>query len=389
MNRLLVTFYFTFCITVLFAQNCYKTSRNKGINAFNEGKYTEAVNHFKRANMCVDKPGNNDLRNWIKKSNDSINNQSPDVTIMETATIPDTVKTPDVVKTPDTAKTPDAAKTSTNTAKTSNTAKASSVAKTPNTVTTQDNAKIPEVVNSDPPAEPEPPKITDLEMVLVEGGTFTMGCTPEQGGDCYNSENPPHPVRLSSFYICKYEVTQALWDTVMGNNPSLHRGENMPVENVSWDSIQVFIRKLNELTGKKYRLPTEAEWEYAARGGKKSSGFKHSGSNNIDEVAWNSDNSGSKPRPVGGKQPNELGIYDMNGNVSEWCQDWFNFAYYKRCKNEGTVLNPKGPETGTTRVIRGGSWYNYPWNCRITDRSDSAPSTNDGRVGFRLVYSAK
>ena len=190
-----------------------------------------------------------------------------------------------------------------------------------------------------------------IDMVRVEAGTFTMGATPEMK-DPYEDEKPTHRVTLTNdYYMGKYEVTQALWQTVMGNNPSNFKGDNLPVEKVSWDDCQEFISKLNRITGKTFRLPTEAEWEYAARGGNKSRGYQYSGSNNLLDVAWFRDNSGSKTHAVGTKQPNELGIYDMSGNVCEWCHDWYG-AY-----SSSSQVNPTGANSGSYRVIRGGSWY--------------------------------
>ena len=155
-------------------------------------------------------------------------------------------------------------------------------------------------------------------MVYVQGGTFMMGATSEQGSDAYDNEKPAHQVTLSSFSIGRYEVTQEEWQAVMGSNPSWFKGPKRPVENVSWDDCQAFIKKLNEMTGKQFRLPTEAEWEFASRGGIKSQGYKYSGSNNLNSVAWYADNSGNTTHDVGQESPNELGIYDMSGNVWEW-----------------------------------------------------------------------
>ena len=218
-----------------------------------------------------------------------------------------------------------------------------------------------------------------FEMIKVQGGTFTMGCTSEQGSDCYDNENPSHRVTVSSFYIGKYEVTQALWEAVMGSNPSDFKGGNLPVENVSWDNCQEFIRKLNSKTGKNFRLPTEAEWEYAARGGNKSNGYKYSGSNSIDNVAWYYGNSGNKTHTVGSKSPNELGIYDMSGNVWEWCSDWYG-SY-----SSGSQTNPTGPSSGSYRVLRGGSWYGDAGDCRVSNRNDDDPDGRYGNCGFRLI----
>lgn len=235
------------------------------------------------------------------------------------------------------------------------------------------------------PAEPE--------MVMVEGGTFLMGCTSEQG-NCNDDESPNHYVNVSDFYMAKYEVTQAQWQAVMGTSVRQQRdkagssylygeGANYPMYYVSWHEAQEFISRLNELTGKTYRLPTEAEWEYAARGGKhaQTNGYKYSGSNFIELVAWFSDNSGSTTHPVGSKSPNQLGIYDMSGNVWEWCYDW------KGTYSGGSQTNPTGPDSGSYRVVRGGGWSNSAGGCRVAIRGNLSPSLRDGNLGFRLVLS--
>lgn len=219
-----------------------------------------------------------------------------------------------------------------------------------------------------------------FEMVYVEGGTFAMGATSEQGSEAENGEKPARRVTVSDFYIGKYEVTQAQWKAVMGNNPSYFKGDDLPVENVSWNDIQEFLRKLNaQATGRRFRLPTEAEWEYAARGGDKSRGYKYSGGNNIGSVAWYYDNSGKKTHPVGQKSSNELGLYDMSGNVWEWCQDW----YGSYSGNDQT--DPTGPSTGSSRVLRGGSWRSGARYCRVANRSSISPDYGDCNVGLRLV----
>ena len=223
-----------------------------------------------------------------------------------------------------------------------------------------------------------------FNMIAVEGGTFTMGATFEQQNDPYSNEKPTHQVTLSSYYIGETEVTQALWTAVMGNNPSDFKGDNNPVECVSWNDCQEFISKLNSLMGKNFRLPTEAEWEYAARGGKKSKGYQYSGSNNIGDVAWyigNTINSVYNTHHVKTKQPNELGIYDMSGNVCEWCQDWYG-SY-----SSSSQTNPKGPSTGSDRMFRGGCWGNYAGDCRSANRKGYAPGHRDGGLGLRLVLS--
>ena len=215
-------------------------------------------------------------------------------------------------------------------------------------------------------------------MVWVEGGTFRMGATSEQDGDAYDNEKPAHSVTLSSYYIGKTEVTQALWKAVMGSNPSNFRGDNLPVECVSWNDCQAFIRKLNALTGQNFRLPTEAEWEFACRGGNNSRGYKYSGSNYIDNVAWYGDNSGDKTHPVATKLPNELGIYDMSGNVWEWCSDWY--GKY----SSGAQANPKGPYDGSFRVVRGGSWDDNAKGCRSSNRTCNSPGYRSNYLGLRL-----
>ena len=217
-------------------------------------------------------------------------------------------------------------------------------------------------------------------MVGVEGGTFTMGATSEQGtSDPYDDEYPTHSVTLSNFAIGETEVTQELWQAVMGSNPSYFKGSNKPVEYVSWNECQTFISRLNSLTGKNFRLPTEAEWEYAARGGNKSRGYKYAGSNTLSDVAWYSDNSSSTTHDVKGKQPNELGLYDMSGNVFEWCQDWFG-TY-----SSSAQTNPTGPASGSYRVNRGGSWGYGARCCRVSFRYYSTPAHYDGYLGLRLA----
>ena len=221
----------------------------------------------------------------------------------------------------------------------------------------------------------------NIEMVKVEAGSFNMGATPEMQ-DPDTDEKPVHRVTLTNnYYIGKYEVTQALWKIVMGSNPSNSKGDNLPVEKVSWDDCQDFISKLNAMTGKRFRLPTEAEWEFAARGGNKSRGYQYSGSYNIDDVAWYSDNSGSKTHAVGTKQPNELGLYDMTGNVWEWCQDWFN-RY-----SSSPQTNPIGAVSGSYRVFRGGGINSSARFCHSSIRGDYAPDFRDFNLGLRLVLS--
>ncbi len=216
-------------------------------------------------------------------------------------------------------------------------------------------------------------------MIEVRGGTFTMGAA-EQDSIAADWEKPAHEVTLPSYYIGQTEVTQALWQTVMGNNPSKHKGDNSyPVEQVSWNDVQKFISKLNNITGLRFRLPTEAEWEFAARGGTMSRGYKYSGSDNIRYVAWYKKTSGRETHPVGKKAPNELGIYDMTGNVWEWCSDWFG-----RYSSQSDY-NPAGAGSGPYRVIRGGCAIGDAGSSSVSRRYPFVPDTRRDELGFRLA----
>ena len=220
-----------------------------------------------------------------------------------------------------------------------------------------------------------------IEMVKVEAGTFMMGATSEMQNP-YDDEKPVHQVTLTNdYYMGKYEVTQALWQAVTGKNPSKFKGDNLPVERVSWNDCQVFIRNLNNMTGRKFRLPTEAEWEYAARGGKKSRGYQYSGSSNISDVAWFDDINGNKKHPVGTKQANELGLYDMSGNVWEWCQD--RYGSYSSLFQK----NPTGAIMGVYRVFRGGRWGANERIGRTSCRSYCTPDFSYFNLGLRLALS--
>ncbi len=229
-------------------------------------------------------------------------------------------------------------------------------------------------------------KGVSFKMIYVQEGTFSMGATSEQESDAESDEKPAHSVTLSSFSIGETEVTQALWTVVMGRNPSKFIGGNRPVEQVSWNDCLTFISKLNnllssQLGGKRFRMPTEAEWEYAARGGNKSRGYKYSGSNNIGDVAWCNSISNYTTHLVKQKLPNELGLYDMSGNVWEWCQDWYG-GY-----SSPSQTNPKGPSSGSYRIRRGGSWGCDAWRCRSSKRNLAHPASSDDDLGLRLVLS--
>lgn len=228
-------------------------------------------------------------------------------------------------------------------------------------------------------------------MVGVEGGTFQMGST-----DGYSGEQPVHNVTLSSFSIGQTEVTQQLWYAVMGQKPTSDGsqwsstyglGDQYPAYYVSWNDCQEFLTKLNQLTGQQFRLPTEAEWEFAARGGNSSKGYTYAGSNTIGDVAWYRDNipsqssgtAGYGTQKVATKQANELGLYDMSGNVWEWCQDWYG-SY-----SSSAQTNPTGPDTGSNRMIRGGGWVNYAADCRVVSRGYNTPTFRSSFNGFRLA----
>ena len=222
-------------------------------------------------------------------------------------------------------------------------------------------------------------KGVSFEMVYVDGGSFDMGATTEQGSDADSDEKPMHSVTLSDYYIGKCEVTQELWEAVMGSNPSNFKGAQNPVEQVSWNDCQEFVSRLNRLTGRTFRLPTEAEWEYAARGGNQSLHYKYSGIGNIGNVAWYNRNSGGSTHAVGTKTANELGIYDMSGNVWEWCSD--RYGDY----SAGAQTNPQGPSSGSRRVLRGGSWDDYASCCRVSYRDYYGPGGSSIHSGLRLV----
>ena len=235
-----------------------------------------------------------------------------------------------------------------------------------------------------------------FKMIAVEGGTFTMGATSEQGDDASYDEKPTHSVTLSSYSIGETEVTQALWQAVMGQKPTSDGLQwnstygldgNYPAYNVSWNDCQDFIRRLNAQTGEIFRLPTEAEWEYAARGGNKSRGYKYAGSNTLGNVAWYTVNSYDKgsnspdygTHNVATKSPNELGLYDMSGNVWEWCQDWYGDY------SSGNQTNPTGPSSGSVRVSRGGSWFRSARRCRVSYRNIGIDPRGGDLIGLRLA----
>jgi formylglycine-generating enzyme required for sulfatase activity len=226
------------------------------------------------------------------------------------------------------------------------------------------------------PKRPATAPLVEPEMVAVQGGSFKMG-----NADGLKNEKDVHDVTVGSFQMSKKEVTQKLWLAVMGNYPSEHDAcDDCPVERVSWNDVQTFIAKLNEKTKKQYRLPTEAEWEYAARGGSNHSDTKYSGSNSADEVGWTKENGGGTTHPCAQKKPNALGIYDMTGNVWEWCSDFYDGSYYK----SSPPTDPKGPVSGSYKVFRGGGFDQDATTAGCTYRNASAPDVPMAHVGFRL-----
>ena len=225
---------------------------------------------------------------------------------------------------------------------------------------------------------------TEMEFVRVQPGEFLMGCSPSDN-ECDSNEQPSHQVRITqAFEIGKYEVTQGQWQSVMGTDPSMFKGSNLPVENVSWQDAKQFLEKMNDRNdGYQYRLPTEAEWEYAAR-----AGITGAYSGSLDDMGWYEKNSGDQTHPVGQQQPNAWGLYDVHGNVWEWVEDWYGARYYR----SSPASNPTGPPAGLFRVARGGSWRDDAAYSRLTFRSVAAPGyaqgTSDVDIGFRCVRQA-
>ena len=250
-------------------------------------------------------------------------------------------------------------------------------------------SRLGQQVAANKPAMPEPQKpverapgasaaasTANMEFVRIPAGEFQMGCSPGDTG-CDADEKPAHRVRITkAFEIGKYEVTQAQWEAAMGTNPSYFKGSDRPVEQVSWDDAQEFLKRLNaRQDGYRYRLPTEAEWEYAARAGQTGA------PPNLDAVAWHSGNSGGQSHPVGQKQPNAWGLYDMLGNVWEWCQDWYEENYYQ----SSPAQDPQGPSSGQSRLMRGGSWNDGAWFSRVAGRNRVSPAYRGVGDGFRCV----
>jgi formylglycine-generating enzyme required for sulfatase activity len=218
-------------------------------------------------------------------------------------------------------------------------------------------------------------------MVFVHGGKFRMGCPSLDGAGCLGDERPRHEVKVNHFLIGRYPVTQQQWKAVMGENPSNFPGDSLPVEQVSWEDVQEFIARLNKMTGKKYRLPTEAEWEYAAHGGIKASDEPFGGHQFLADIAWYEYNSRGRTLPVGTRGANELGLHDMIGNVWEWVNDWYSRDYYR----DSPFGNPRGPRRGSERVYRGCAFNSGEPVCRISIRNYAKPNYRTVNLGFRLA----
>ena len=245
------------------------------------------------------------------------------------------------------------------------------------------------------PQNDNPLPFPGLDLIFVEGGIFTMGDNNGQ----YDHEKPEHEVKVSSFYMGKYQVTQRLWQAVMGSNPSNFKGDNRPVEKVSWLDAQEFIKKLNskkevqyflrklDPPGAKLHLPTEAEWEFAARGGIYSQGYDYCGSDKLKQVGWYRENSNDQTHDAGLMLANELGIYDMSGNVREWCEDWFDEKFYEKCRKQGVVENPVNTVKGVVRVLRGGGFFFGAVVCRLAGRDGSSLGSHLEDNGLRLALS--
>jgi formylglycine-generating enzyme len=331
MRLITLCFFIISCQALAYAQDegCYTPRRQKGIEAYDAKDFDKAIKRWQAVlENCTDIPNNHDLNAWIAKA--------------EAAKKPAPITTPSV---------------------------------------------------STLPYEPD--------MVFVQGGTFQMG-----SNDGESDEKPVHSVTLSDFHIGKYEITVAQYlqfctetntnwpewlekgnsyhvetgtDAYYKNKGYTRKGsDNLPIVGVSWNDVVAYTQWLSRKTSKKYRLPTEAEWEFAARGGNNSNSSKYSGSNSIENVAWYTSNSGGKTHPVGTKQANDLGIYDMSGNAWEWCSDWYG-SY-----SSGAITNPKGASSGSSRVLRGGSWLNFDDFCRVALRGNAEPVIRNSYIGFRV-----
>ena len=366
------------CVAVVVsAQNyspCYKEKYDQGVTLYKKGDFNGAKAKFVAAKGCP-MPNKKQADEWIGKCIAEINKQAEEKRIAEE-------------KAKEAKQKADAAAAEAKRKSEAEAAKAAEAKRKAEEEKRKEEAELKRKAETQALAKTYSVNGVSFTMIYVEGGTFTMGNTYDE-----------HRVTVSDFCIGETEVTQELWQAVMRSNPSVFFGSNLPVEYVSWIDCQVFIRKLNDLTGKTFRLPTEAEWEYAARGGKHHNGNKYAGSNNIGKVAWYLSNSGDhylsgddgwrkreknncKPHPVKTREPNELGLYDMSGNVEEWCFDYYD---YKNQNSNTLQINPTGPSSGTNRVSRGGSWLSGEGDCVVTKRGGTYPDDRWDNRGFRIV----
>lgn len=333
------------------AQKCYTIASQKGDEAFKNGNYQEAIKFWEKARECSDKPPKHDLDSKITRAN--------------TALKPKPKPQPSPPNKP----------------KPNNKREDIGVTQ-PQYPTQNTSTSIPQVQTSPViPAKTHPL----FSMIKVENGSFDMGSNDPNH---YADERPVHKVVLRGFFLSKYEITQSQWREVMNGFPEGFTNkacDNCPMVSVSWQDIQSFLTTLNQKTGKKYRLPTEAEWEFAAKGGKINSGFLFSGGNDLQKIAWFADNSDGKIHPTGEKKANDLGIYDLSGNVQEWCQDFYNESYYKNSPPN----NPINTQAADTRVVRGSSWNDTAEDARLTFRISENPAIKSDKIGFRVVLDAE
>ena len=367
-------------ITTAHAQ-CFEKYSKEGDDAKAKGELKLAIEKWEKAKKCSDKPANYNLDTKIQEANNKLKKPKPTIPNKPISTPPPVI---------DQSQTD---KTAWNIAQKDDTISAYEkyLKEFPQGLfATTARKRITELsvvppIQQDTPPPPNPIQaVIDAKMEWVKGGTFIMG----NNNSRYDDEKPAHEVRLNDFYIGKYEVTIRQWKIIMGNLPDgIDDKEcpDCPITNVSWNDSQLFIDRLNTKTGKKYRLPTEAEWEYAARGGSQSKKLDYAGSNDASLVAWFSDNSNGKPNTVGKKIPNELGIYDMTGNVREWCADFYEETYYKKAISD----NPKGVTNGISRVFRGGDYNDIKEDLSLTLRGSQTDNFLDKNLGFRLVLQGK
>ena len=370
-----------FCAVIaVSAQNyspCYKEKYEQGITLYNNGDYNGAKAKFVAAKSCPI-PNTKQADEWIGKCTAKINKQAEEKRIAEE-------KAKEAKRKAD-AEAAEAKRKAEEAKRKAEEAAVEAKRKEEEKMKEEAAARRKSEVQA--LAKTYTVNGVSFKMIYVEGGTFTMGSTYDE-----------HRVTVSDFCIGETEVTQELWQAIMGGNPSVFFGSNLPVEYVSWIDCHVFIRKLNDLTGKAFRLPTEAEWEYAARGGNKSKKYVYAGNNSVDEVAWYRSNSGDRylsgddsrkkleknncrPHPVKTKKPNELGLYDMSGNVEEWCFDYYD---YKNQKSNTLQINPTGPSSGTDHVTRAGSWITREEDCIVTKRGGTNSESRWDTRGFRIV----